>query len=216
MKRIRMVAVVLLAVTAIGWQARGEETAKTVAADLSSPLAALRTGKAALVAGDAATMKRCYHTDNPHERKALEAMVDGLAAQVRFQQVCAKQFGEDSAQRVAPAFNTEIPADAREQIDGDRATLHNIGGSRPTTLRRVNGEWKFTYASVVENNFRDLPPMPPPRLAKIFDASRQMYDALSEEVAAGKFEFIEDAMNALSQRRKELQKTIDKVIAERE
>ena len=82
MKRIRMVAVVLLAVTTIGVQARGEGTAETVAADLSSPLAAPGTGKGALGAGGAARLKRCYPTDNPPERKAMEGETSGQSQKV--------------------------------------------------------------------------------------------------------------------------------------
>ena len=180
--------------------------------DFSTPLAALKTSKLALQTGDVALMKRCYYTTDADEQKALDAIFDTSAGQVQFQQACAKRFGEDNGERVAPGFNLQVPPDAREEINGDRAKLYNIGGSTPTTLRRINGDWRFTYASMVDNNFRDLPPMAPAKLAQVFQISSAMYKSLCNDVAAGKFEHVEDAMNALRTRRQETWQKMQKIV----
>jgi hypothetical protein len=162
--------------------------------------------------GDVALMRRCYYTADPEEEKSLQAIVESLAMKVRFQEACAKRFGAEAGDRVAPEFNLEVPTDAREEIDGDRARLYNVGGSKPTTLRRVNGEWRFTYGSLVDNNFRDLPPMRPSKLAAVFQGGIDMYKTLCDDVAAGKFESVEDAMSALRERRAEYGKKIDEIV----
>jgi hypothetical protein len=187
-------------------------TAPSTQPDFSSPMATLRTNKLAMKAGDAALLKRCYYTADASEQKTIDAIADSFAVQVRFQEACAKRFGEEAGERVAPGFNLRIPPDAREEIDGERGTLYNIGGPRPTTLRRVNGEWRFTYGSLVDNNFRDLPPLPPAKLAAVFQSGIDMYQSLCDDVAAGKFERVEDAMNALGARRQDRGKKIQEII----
>jgi hypothetical protein len=179
--------------------------------DFSSPMATLRTNKLAMKTGDAALLKRCYYSAAPEEQKTLDTIAESWAMRVRFQDACVKRFGDEAGERVAPEFNLQIPPDAREEIEGDRGTIYNIGGSKPTMLRRVNGEWRFTYGSLVDNNFRDLPTLAPAKLAAVFQMSTDMYKSLCDEVAAGKFEHVEDAMNALRERRGELGKKIQEI-----
>lgn len=212
MERIVILLVAVGAAAAMALAAPAPATQP--APDFSSPMATLRTNKLALKSGDAALLKRCYHTTNADEEKAIDVIMDSSASQVRFQEACAKKFGEDAADRVAPGFNLNVPADAREEIEGDRAKLYNIGGAKPTTLRRVNGEWKFTYASLVDNNFRDLPPMAPTKLAQVFQTGVEMYKGLIAEVGAGKFAAVEDAMRALQTRQQERWTKIQQIIGE--
>jgi hypothetical protein len=197
---------------AVAHAAAAPTTAPSARPDFSSPMAALSTGKLAMKTGDAALMKRCYYTADPEEQKALDTISDSFAIQVRFQEACAKRFGEDAGERVAPGFNLQIPPEAREEIEGDRATLYNIGGPRPTTLRRINGEWRFTYRSLVDNNFRDLPPLPPAKLVAVFQTGIDMYQSLCDDVAAGKFERVEDAMGALRTQQRDRRIRIQEII----
>lgn len=180
--------------------------------DLSSPLAALRTEKQALVAGDAPLLKSLYYTADPAEQKTIDVIMDQWASMVRFQEACAVRFGQEASQRVAPGFNLFIPPEAREQINGENGTLYHVGGPQPTTLRRIEGQWKFTYASLVDNNFRDLPPMPPESLAEIFQLNLDLYQQITKDVANGKFARIEDAVRALRDRRQALAGQIDQIV----
>ena len=216
-KTLASLAVVIVAATIVSVAsiASAAEPAKSAAAsqpaivvDLSSPMATLRTNKAAMARGDAAVLKRCYYTADADEQAAIDMIMDSMAMQKQFERACAARWDAEAGERVAPEFNYQIPADAREEINGDSGVLYNIGGSRPTRLRRVNGEWRFTYASLVDNNFRDLPPMPPKRLASVFKLSVDLYRGLSDDVAAGKFGHVEDAMAAQRERREEVVKKI--------
>jgi hypothetical protein len=189
-------------------------TEPSVKADFSSPMAALRTNKLALKAGDAATLKRCYYTPDAQEQKAIDTIVSSFAIQVRFQDVCAQRFGNEAAERVAPGFNLRVPANAREEIEGDHATLFNVGGPTPTTLQRVNGEWRFTYASLVDNNFRDLPRLPADKLVAVFQTGIDMYQSLCDDVAGGRFERMDDAIDALRARKHDRGKKIQQIIGE--
>src|SRR5689334_1799593 len=77
-------------------------TAPSAKPDFSSPLATLRANKLAMKAGDVALLKRCYYSAVPDEQKTLDTIAESWAMQVRFQEACAKRFGEEAGERVAP------------------------------------------------------------------------------------------------------------------
>ena len=166
--------------------------------DLSTPMATLRTNKKALGEGDASTLKKCYYTVDPAEQKAIDTIMDEWAFMAEFRRACAAKFGEAAAGLADPRFNLNIPDSAREEIKGDQAMLYNIGGAKPHALQRINGDWRFSYASLVENNFRDLPPLTPQKLTQVFESGVSMYKSLIEEVNGGKYPRIEEAMQALN------------------
>ena len=164
--------------------------------DFSSPLATLRTNKSALARGDAELLKRCYYTTDANEQAALDTILQAWALRSRFQQGCIKRWGEEAGRRVSPGFNLAVPPEAREEITGETATLHNIGGARPTELRRIEGQWRMTYGSLVANNFRDLPKLLPQQLKAVFQLQVDLYQDLCDRVSVGKFATIDDAAAA--------------------
>jgi hypothetical protein len=180
--------------------------------DLSTPIATLRSNKAALKAGDAAAMKRCYYTADAAEQEAIDAIMNCFAAKAQFQQTCIDRFGPAAGEAADPGFNLTIGDKVRQEIHGEQATLYNIGGPKPTTLRNVNGEWRFTYASLVENNFRDLPAMPPQKLVEVFKPTTDIYNTTADEVKAGKYQGIKEAMAKLNERRREEHKKLREMI----
>jgi hypothetical protein len=175
-------------------------------------LATLHTSKRALAAGDAELLRHCYYTADPDEQQAIDAIVDTWAAQARFHRVCTARFGADAGGRADPGFNLHVPPDAREQIDGNTATLHNVGGAVPARLERIDGRWRFTYGSLVENNFRDLPRLAPADLVQVFRALVTPYAETADEVQAGTHERIEAALNVQDERRRQAYESIQHII----
>ncbi len=170
--------------------------------DLSTPMATVRSEKQALAAGDARALQHCYYTNSKAEQKAIDTIMAHWALVAQFDHACAAKFGEDAAKPITSGFNLSVRADAEVWTEGNNAVIYNIGGPTPTRLWRIDGEWRFTYDSLVNNNFRDLPPMPPERLARIFELSSRLDQSLLADLNAGKFATASDARQALIEGRK--------------
>jgi hypothetical protein len=136
-----------------------------------------------------ASSKRCYLLRRPRgAENARRDRRESWAVQVRFpggrarQALRAKRPG--NASRRASLFKSH-PTRARRS----RATAGRSTTSAAPSRRRCaacNGEWRFTYGSLVDNNFRDLPPLPPAKLAAVFQMSTDMYKSLARRGRSGK------------------------------
>jgi hypothetical protein len=205
-----MVVLLMTAMMAAG----AEAPATAPAASFATPMDALRAHKDAIARGDAVAFFQCYVCDSVDQAKAVKSIGQSFAAMIAFRQACIDKFGADQAKRVRLGITTSIPEDAYEEINGDKATIHNVGGTKPLELNRVDGKWKLTYASLVENNFRDLPKLDPKVMAGVFEISTATYKGLADDTKAGKFKTAAEASDALRQHRNEIGEKVHALIAE--
>ena len=176
------------------------------------PMDALRAHKEAIKTGDADAFARCYICDNEDQTKAVKSIARSFAAMIRLREACIDKFGPDQAKRVRLGLTVSIPEDAYDQVSGDTAKIYNVGGAKPLELKRVDGQWKMTYASLVDNNFRDLPKLEPNVIASVFEISTATYKSLADDTKAGKFNSATEANDALSDRRNEMAAKIQSLI----
>jgi hypothetical protein len=174
----------------------------------------LRAHKEAIKAGDADAFVQCYACDNEDQLKAVKSIAQSFAAMIRFREACLDKFGADQTRRVRLGLTTTIPEDAYEEVSGDTAKIYNVGGAKPLELKRVDGQWKMTYASLVDNNFRDLPKLDPKVMASLFEISTATYKGLAEDTKAGKFNSAIEANDTLRERRNEMGAKMQAVIKE--
>jgi hypothetical protein len=214
MKPQLKIAVVMMLLGIALTFAFGADKAPTTspAARFDTPMGTFRAHQDAVARGDAKLFRECYGTDKRDESAAITSIGESFAAMSALKNACVDKFGAEQAKRIGLGLTTNIPDDAYEEISGDSATIHNVGGAKPQELRRMNGEWKLTYDSLVSNNFRDLPRLAPDVLAQLFQISRQMYESLSSDVSAGKFASAAEVNTELASRRQTMGEQMHELI----
>ena len=215
MKPVSKISVVMMLMGIALTFALGADKAPTTApaARFDTPMATFRAHQDAVARGDAKLFRECYATDKRDESAAITSIGESFAAMSALKTACVDKFGAEQAKRIGLGLTTKIPDDAYEEISGESATIHNVGGAKPQELRRVNGEWKLTYDSLVSNNFRDLPRLSPDVLAQLFQISRQTYESLASDVSAGKFAGAAEVNTELASRRTAMREQMNQLIA---
>src|SRR6185437_1539914 len=115
-------ALVVLSLFAIN-AAFAAPAATAPAADLSSPLGALRAYDQALPAGGIKAAISAYQASNPREQQAAEAMAQADLAGAQIELLARQKFGEKAAREVIHAMRQTSPADfdtAHVKLAGDK------------------------------------------------------------------------------------------------
>jgi len=166
--------------------------ATTQSADVK---AAARTFAEALGHGDAATAKSLCNGGET-EGMFIDAITNMVNASREFQETAVARFGD--AAKMPPGRN---PAQKLlDQIDrstvkleGSHATLSSVAGADPIPMIYIEGKWKVAGLA----NAKDLKLTTP-----FFVAVAKAAKETTTEVAAGKYATVEDALQALGERRR--------------
>lgn len=95
-----------------------------------------------------------YHVTNTRERATAEtlARVDGALAYLR--QVAGAKYGKDMAEAMLKSVYATTPDDidgAKIDVAGDVATIRFPDSDSPSTMVRVNGEWRLSVKAMLKS-----------------------------------------------------------------
>src|SRR6185437_8784340 len=154
-------ALVVLSLFAIN-AAFAAPAATAPAADLSSPLGALRAYDQALPAGGIKAAISAYQASNPREQQAAEAMAQADLAGAQIELLARQKFGEKAAREVIHAMRQTSPSDfdtAHVKLAGDKATILWSDDRDPLAMVKVDGKWKVSVADLLgddQDSLQDL------------------------------------------------------------
>lgn len=159
MKISLALVVVILFVINVAWAA---PAATAPAADVSSPLGALRAYDQALPAGGLTAALSAYQASNPREQQAAKAMAEADLAGAQIELLARQKFGEQAAREVIHAMRQTSPADfdtAHIKLAGDKATVLWSDDRDPLAMVKVDGKWKVSVADLLgddQDSLQDL------------------------------------------------------------
>lgn len=159
MKISLALVVVSLFTINIAWAA---PAATAPAADLSSPLGALRAYDQALPAGGIKAALSAYQASNPREQQAAQAMAQADLAGAQVELLARQKFGEQAARDVIHAMRQTSPADfdtAHVKLAGDKAMILWSDDRDPLAMVKVDGKWKVSVADLLgddQDSLQDL------------------------------------------------------------
>ena len=138
----RLFAIVLLLCCAAVARAEAQtEPAK------DSPKEALLAQDAAAKSGNVDADFAFYQTDDEQQRKLARAIAEGDVAIAKLESAVEKKFGKEfAAQAVRAAGSEAVSAvrDAREEVNGDHATIRFKDSESSVPMVRSDGKWKIS------------------------------------------------------------------------
>lgn len=171
--------------------------------DLSTPTSAMRSFAKAIDAGDVEQARKCVEAKDPADQAQFAAGVKYTIAMQKLKKAINQKFGENADKAFAELF-TEAPADFFDQvigypdtisetITGDKADVKV--GSMEMAFEKVEGEWKISASGNRAPN-----EIVKAEATRNFIAPVKAMNALSAEIAAGKFQDVDNAKAAFKQR----------------
>jgi hypothetical protein len=150
--------------------------------DGSGPRAALLMYDKLVGPNEADKALPLYHATTTRERALARALAkcDGALANLR-KQATAK-FGSDVAEAMLQSVDATTATDinaAQIRVVGDTAYVTFPGAARPTTMVRVDGEWKLSVKAMaqdVKSNLRDFRKA----LGRLATTANQMADKIQQ------------------------------------
>ena len=182
--------------------------------DRSTPLGALRDLADALKVGDRDRVVAAIHTENDAAKVAIEAMGEMAAAQGHLRKTLAERFGTEKVEGEArngygalghinfgqAALEGDLKEEEVVQYTApDRCMVRlsdraGFGGSEGIPMIRVTGVWKMTGGKLDAMNGQEQ------KVTAMFGAFAQQALEIDREVAAGKYETFELAIEALNKK----------------
>jgi hypothetical protein len=167
-------------------------------ADANGPKAALKNFYLAMEAGDAASVRGLFHTDNDAEKELADADAAQLTAARALGEAAKNKFAAtgDALSKGLPLRDEIARLDAAQvTIDGDAAAIKLAGQTKPLRMIKSDGQWKLSiadYAGATPANIASQT-----AVLKDFTA---VYSAVAADIAADKFPSAQDAQRALQQK----------------
>ncbi|HEY7118239.1 MAG TPA: hypothetical protein VH475_16750 [Tepidisphaeraceae bacterium] len=123
-----------------------------------------------------------YYTTSTRERALANALatVDGALANLH--KSATARFGKETADDFVRAVDGTTVAEinaAKIQVTGDTASVSFPGSSRPTTMIRVNGEWKIAVKALAQE-LQSNPRSFRAGLAKLASGINQVADKIAQ------------------------------------
>lgn len=169
--------------------------------DLSTPKGTLRTLVLAMEAGDVATLRDLFHTEDEPEERMAQAMADVAVAHRRLRKAAIQAYGQEGAESfLGPPPGTEsLEAIEQAQVseqDGHAVVRVEENSSQPVRLVRTEGGWKVS----MEDQARKMTPEVFEQQIELVGAQVGIMDEVADEIAAGKYPAPAEAGEALRTR----------------
>jgi RNA polymerase sigma factor (sigma-70 family) len=182
--------------------------------DRSTPLGALRDLADALKVGDRDRVVAAIHTENDAAKVAIAAMGEMAAAQGRLRKTLVERFGAEKVEAESQTGygalghlnfgQAALDGDLKEEevvqyTAPDRCTVRlsdrpGFGGSEGIPMIRVTGVWKMTGGKLDAMAGQET------KVTAMFSAIAQQALEVDREVAGGKYETFEIAIEALKKK----------------
>ena len=191
-------AIILILATTLATLAAAPTTQPTTMPD-TGPRQTFKTFMGALTFGNPKKIGDLCAATDPKSRQVIGDFQDVARSIKAIRDATTIKFGAEAADSVLPA----MPAlgdvdDAKETIDGDKATLDGGGLMGPVHLTRVTGQWKLDIAELMRQG--DLPPNTHAYLADLAKAVRRT----AEDIRNGKLSSVDVAQEVLQIRQAQI------------
>jgi hypothetical protein len=182
---------VVTALLVVAWtaSARGEGAERSASeptgADVSTPKKALKTFDRAGTDPhiDRATFFYAAKTDE--QKKVAEALASVDLAMAKLRKTAVARFDREAGDRMVHALR-DVTADdieaAKEEINGDKATVSGKGFGEPLGMVKVKGGWKIDVADMIEKTKAK-----PEAIVDVCDQLVEAIERTEEELSADKY-----------------------------
>lgn len=165
--------------------------------DQTSPQGTLKVFMLAVEAAETDKVRGCLHTTNDTEARYATAYAGVSISMGRLRSAAMARFGDKAAAVFRDSATRQKLIDAATvKEEGDRATVTVKGEASPYQLIKADGVWKLSIgAMIAKKSAKDI--------EAELDYLRKYTAAVnttSSEIAAGKYETIEAAFDALTKR----------------
>jgi RNA polymerase sigma factor (sigma-70 family) len=178
-------------------QAVAATTPAPAATTPTTPIASLRVLAKAIKNGDTETIVAHLEANNPDQQRVIEAQAKLCKSIFELRKAYGEAFGpKELAKLPQMSGPTDVPAKAKETVNGDKASIEFPGGLITLEMVKQNGVWKMAFSSIGTSNL----PIPQDKVAVWLEGMSPAIAEVTLGLTNGNYKQPGEALMALQKR----------------